>query len=827
MWWKFLDMFGWGGNEEEKTSSASAEIPKKVETADIQKALWENNADISEGTIDQINKLNDEQRQLVLSKIKSLTDDIKEENELVEIIEETKKLSKEDVKKQLAEIKEKLPSKAEVAERKLAAEWLREWSKWKWKLVEMWTNWLAWLMEQWKLSKTSFIWISIATALLWWTVAVWLGGAAAWVGTTTWLAAFWGYVYKKIFWFDWSSINPFAKKEKPKEEKKPTDTSKLETEEEEEEKVPKNTVDILEKKQERYYRFWSLFVEKLWTRIFKPKDNFDTKILVIKKIKYSKIKWKENKNWVEESLTSEDMELFFENIITEKIIKKLLAQKKTSEVLNKMGISSENDIAEWAWRDLNVGILLSLLSFTLIARGVWKVEAIPWMTGVIFASVLEQIKGFPWIEELKKDMEDMKEELESSLMPQVLAKEIMGLDWMRWTDSFSWQKKDLLNKLNGLELENKDTYITRLLEFKENFYSDIIDNKEYSFWIKDAIIENLTLTDILSLYLSYGWEIEKDLDSIDKFLIKLQLSFIAEKSNNQYKYFSMYVKSLYLWENTEDNQFEKLLIKKIIQFPADKWMNLWKEAINVIKEYPVVTSMSTGMWLLAISKLTPTWRVISGIKKLAILSSLTVMATSAYFIITNSRDSSSKWKMWLEKNKKILAELGVKEDVIKEFTTFAEKNPNATLKDFERILQGQYTYLEKSKLSVDIWIFTISENKKSLFFERDWKTYTLGVENNLEEDEELVSEIIDSKNEHITKELNQFTAIHKIEFAMKDWKEYIAINKELFLPLDQLWKYGTNFAIPLSNIEFALAVPDLKSLWNIALIDKFIFTKTS
>lgn len=589
----------------------------------------------------------------------------------------------------------------------------------------------------------------------------------------------------------------------------------------------------LKRSENNYFKFWKLFVKKFWYEEFSSKNNFWIITDRLKKKKYSDLKYytfndykKENKldnlKWnklkeekenfgkVKNNLLWNDMLIFFSSVIKKEKVEELYKVKKFKNILVDLWIDKEN----LNWENLSLEKIFILFSLIISTEVILWLKSIPWIWKNIFDKFLEMKENFPWYNEIKNDLKELEKEYQKEVMPEELIKKLFKLGNI-W-ESYSYNCK-IENKTDNIFYNFSDEekkYIQKVLDFKEKFNKNILNNEKYTFndKMKIWLEKQINFKDILSLYLSTKWKIKEN-DSIFNVKVRWLLIIISRRNNEEGKYwiqFNNYIKKLSSKEEKNPELLSKLIIEKIIEKGVidnikDNAEKAWNWLLEIAKNHPV----ETGVWAVLLSLLWKTyWKTIMKLRTLMYIWWASALAYWYYQLKINwveNKDLKTV-REWLET-------IWVNGNVLDNIDNWEEY----TNGDYNKIIENDYNVIDKQKLETNLWTFNIKNNE--LFFtDKKNNKYKLNFENDIHSLSNLLWY-------DFWKDISKWVfSIKNINFVKKWEKYFINVNNDYFLDLNTIQQDWDKYKISIWENSQENVINDISSAKDF-ILDWFYFEK--
>jgi len=578
----------------------------------------------------------------------------------------------------------------------------------------------------------------------------------------------------------------------------------------------------IETKKSRYYKFWRLFVKKLWYEKFTPKDNFGIITDNLKNKKYYELKdytFKEYKkefnsnitekefHKVKENILWNDMIIFFSTTIEKNKIEKLSKIEKFNDIFLDMWIDKNNiDFKKLSLE--NIFILFSLIIYNEFI--IWT-KSIPLIWKNIFDNFLEIKEDFPWYKEIERDFEQLEKQYEKDIMPKKLTKKLFKID--NWSENWSYNWNIKNNIFKDINDENKK-YLEKLFKFKDNFDEKIINNKKYTFTneTKEKLKKQITFRDILSLYLSTKWEINES-DWVFNFKIRWLFTILSRRNDEELKYWvqlNKYIKKLNNDDEKKKELFSQLIIEKIIEKVfyspiIENSKKIWNGVIEIAKNNKV----ATWMWILLLWLVWKTvWKSIMKLKTLLYIWWFSALVYW-YFQLKNNWLESEK----LKEIEKWLITVWVNKEIFNKINSWEYKNQS----DYNKFIENKFEKINDKELKTNLWNFSIEWNeifftgKKNFKFKLHFGNDIHSLSNTLWFD--------------FWKEISKWVfKIDSVNFVKKWNNFYININNDYFLDLNTLQKNWDKYIISIWETIQENILDDINSAKDL-ILDWFYFEK--
>jgi len=467
--------------------------PKKLINVDnskkLQEVLWkEETQKLLQKNYEKYKKLEEKihilnKTQLDISKLKNeLTWDIDERaDKLLNLIEKEEKSIEYQTRKKFEEKQEKIKNELrEKADKKIPFIWamLFDWASDLMKPLDKNADWMdKFFWKIWKYFWTMFLW---------------------WLGLKEW--------FNKL-----QILKAEDNNDEKKEEKKSTNS----------EQVDNSPEEIIESKKEKYNKYWIFLIKSLWKEDFNSEDNPQDTFNAIKNKKYNELKTlkynnldknikskiKENNlKKAKDAILSTDMHILYSELLTKDNFEKINSWKNTNKIL----LSAWIENFDWNWENLTIKQLSIFLSLAIIVSSIWWIISIWTKVKWLLLSAIEIWKDIN-IDDIKSDFKEQIDTFEKEVMPNKLIIELEKIsDW----NTLNYNKNDIINKLWDKYNQSHEKYIDQLLNFRDFAKTNILENPKYNLKKQDKIIPQIWLNDILNLYISFNWEIPKDINNI-------------------------------------------------------------------------------------------------------------------------------------------------------------------------------------------------------------------------------------------------------------------------------------------------------------------------
>jgi len=599
-----------------------------------------------------------------------------------------------------------------------------------------------------------------------------------------------------------------------------------------EDKMNDNPEVSVEVRKEKYFTFWTTFVKKLWSENFVPSDNFEFVIEDLKNYKYSELEGlvfdkysksktskitKDNFEKAKKTILSNDMDIFFDSIFTEKNMLILSKNAKAKEILLSMWIDKDKP----NWKQLNIRNLFSLLSLTVYWVFISWVMSIPWIWKTIFEKILDIKSNMPWFDELKNEMKEFTHEYQKEVLPIDILEKITSKKWLNASNSINWKISDF----NDITIENKK-YVEWLLKFKSIILNKVLQKDKYNLWMINEIKHNLTFWDILNLYLTYKWKINENWNidgNMKKTILRTWITLLLKRNNDHYKYWWKLVS--YFNENKADKEIAKewilysLIVKKIIdKLFFDKIVNFieswWKLVLETSKNNPIKAWLVWALWLLLFKT---TSKTVSKLRSLYILAWAASLAT-AYFLLSKKVSWNSEYKEALQKLSEWLAQVWVNKDVLNKIDSWEDFE----MSDYSKTIEQGYEKNPENEILTDLWNIKIEWNNVFLI-DNNKQKFKLEFENDVHKMWDLLWTVI-WENIDFWSNISKIFKINKAEFVKKDNKQFININDDYFINIHSLVKNWEKYQINIWETAQESILNDVSWMRDF-ILDGFYFKK--
>lgn len=401
--------------------------------------------------------------------------------------------------------------------------------------------------------------------------------------------------------------------------------------------------DSHEDKSDRYYAFWKNSMKYLLNDRFTAADGFGTvsdamktySMSALSTLKYNDIPERQKEKFTQEQFEKfqtnvlwEDMQILYENIITQKNVNLLMQNSKIKLLLIENNVLDNNKIHINHLTIEQLYILFSLISIHVIGVGG---VVIPWIGRNILDKIFTMKDNTPGIQELSREIKDAQLHFENNIISRELLKEFSSQVSNIWeSSSFLIQQNELNNITNQEQLK-------KVLDFRDFIQWEIVRNPKYNLWQQETIESFISFQDVLHLYVFFRGE-----KSIDTF----QSSYMYVYIGNMLKHKSWaYVTNLTELSLSESknilNEQEKDLVQVLGKKILDKgWLDdlrqaaeQWRDAsVEYIKHSPEMLAYIAG--IVAILKWTPAGRWVSVLYSLVWKKGIALLVSSwvfAYF----------------------------------------------------------------------------------------------------------------------------------------------------------------------------------------------------
>lgn len=470
----------------------------------------------------------------------------------------------------------------------------------------------------------------------------------------------------------------------------------------------------IEDKKKTHFKIWKLIVKHLWSVEFDSRGlNSDTNFDSLKDVKYNEIEEKSNDNdgmkKVKEAITSRDMEIIFENILTKDNIEKLLKREKTKKLLENIWINKSEG---FDWRSLEIENLFCLLSISVS----WLVTLwAKWLWNQTF-ELLNSLFTFAWenlnLEHIKEEADEFEEEV----MPKELFLKLQDINssnvtWIHGSDSINYTKEEILWNFEQEEKEKYEKYIDKILKFRDFVKQEILNNERFMLWMWKIIKNETSFFKVIELYLVFWWEVPENIDSYKSSMVYSWIFNNLRKSNNEWAYYVELNKEINSKDEryikNDDKEFLRLIATKIIEnLIIDPASNYWEKILKSIEALIMKNKEEVTLWIWAIISLVvlSKWKILKLLFSRLWMYSIWISAFASFYYMLDPA------------NRKIIRENISEED----FRAIEDsKRNNEEIREYNKIQwKREHTY----------WILKITLWDNDIpFFEINWKKYKTNV----------------------------------------------------------------------------------------------------
>jgi len=353
-----------------------------------------------------------------------------------------------------------------------------------------------------------------------------------------------------------------------------------------------------------YKMLWQEIIFYMWSNLLYEEGN------LLKKDNPSKlfegnenIKYKDVKNIDNEKLknilSSENLKTFLTSLITDENLKNLRKNDKIKNKLEENGIKEGMELDDFNFKQL--AILTSLIIMNTIAITNTMLDD---KFNYIYSKIYNIKISEEDIKKIKNDFKDTTENFEKEVINKDFLKKLLQINEFN-TDakSMDFSKEIIIKKINETNKWSMVTYKEK--EYIDNILKlrDYLNNNTF-LYDKLGIKENITLSDVIELYILLWWKIEWKDNNLKQALIRTWIHELIQDSSKKWEYEKQLIEEN--WKDAKDsNPLMFLFINKISEnFIVDLKKNFMHAAWfakDSIKENPILSATIRLFAMIAIN----------------------------------------------------------------------------------------------------------------------------------------------------------------------------------------------------------------------------------